>query len=58
MTGRGLSNPAIRFALTLILLHGVAAKAEPYGYDLRSQFVREKDPEKRPPGLELKARID
>ena len=58
MTGRGLSNPAIRFALTLILLHGVAAKAEPYGYDLRSQFVREKDPEKRPPGLELKPRID
>ena len=58
MTGRGLSNPAIRFALTLILLHGVAAKAEPYGYDLRSQFVREKDPEERPPGLDLKPRID
>ena len=28
MTGRGLSSPAIRFALTLILLHGVAAKAD------------------------------
>ena len=39
MTGRGLSesHAPVRARALILQCHGVAAKAEPYGYDLRSQ---------------------
>ena len=58
MTDRGRPNTVLRFAIAALLLHGGVAGAEPYGFDLRSKFVREVEPEARPPGLDLKPRID
>jgi len=58
MTAGGSWNLTIRCALTALLLHGSAAIADPYRYDLRSRFIREDDPDERPPGLDLQPRID
>ncbi len=58
MTDRDPSNTVLRFAIAALLLHGGVAGAEPYGFDLRSKFVREEEADERPPGLDLKPRID
>ena len=44
MTGRGPCNLTIRCAVAALLLHGSAAIADPYQYDLRSRFIREATP--------------
>jgi hypothetical protein len=58
MTDRGQPHTVLRLAITALLLHGAVAVADPYGFDIKSKFVREKDLEERPPGLDLKPRID
>ena len=58
MTVRGPRNLTLRCALAVLVLQGQVAVADPYHNDLRSRFIREDDPEQRPPGLDLKPRID
>jgi len=58
MTDCGPPGAVLRFAIVALLLQSAVAVADPYGFDLRSKFVREAEPEKRPPGLDLKPRID
>ena len=58
MTGRGRGNITIRCAVAALLLHACNATADPYRYELRSRFIREADPDERPPGLDLEPRID
>src|SRR5687768_11796039 len=58
MTVRGPRNLTLRCALAVLVLQGQVAVADPYHNDLRSRFIREDDPEQRPPGLDLKSRID
>jgi hypothetical protein len=52
-----MNAPALRVAVAALLLYGSAAAADPYSFDLRSKFVRESRPDERPPGLDLKPRI-
>jgi hypothetical protein len=58
MTAHGVRAFALRCVVAAVLTHGSAASADPYRYDLRSRFLREPDQEERPPGLDLKPRID
>jgi hypothetical protein len=51
------SDLCAQCAAALILLHCSAAGADPYRFDLRSQFVREGKPDERPPGLDVTPRI-
>jgi hypothetical protein len=58
VTGHDRRYVALRWAAALVLLQGGTALADPYQYDLRSRFIREEDPKARPPGLDLRPRID
>ena len=58
MTRRGPRNLTLRCALAALLLYGGAAMADVHRFDLRDQFIRERDPELRPPGLDVQPRID
>ena len=58
MTRRGPRNLTLRCALAALMLYGSTAGAQVHRFDLREQFVRERDPELRPPGLDVQARID
>jgi hypothetical protein len=57
VSAQALRAPGLRLAAAALLLYGSAAAADPYTFDLRSRFLREEDPEQRPPGLDLKPRI-
>ena len=58
MTDRGRPNTVLRFAIAALLLHGGVAGAEPYGFDLRLEVRTRGRSGGRPPGLDLKPRID
>lgn len=58
MTSDRIRGCALRCVVTAVLMHGAAASADPYQFDLRSKFMREPNTEQRPPGLDLKPRID
>ena len=58
MTDCGQPSAVLRFAIAALLFQSAVAVADPYGFDLRSKFVRDAEPETRPPGLDLKPRID
>jgi hypothetical protein len=58
VTGSGFRDLTLSCAAAAALLQGGLAQADPYEFDLRSIFTREKDLETRPQGLDLRPRID